>query len=979
MTPAELSDFVRPRVTLDVATDPEIQTLPVLVDFHAKRNSEHLFCLQVERDDRVTSVTFKKLQRAILRCQTWLQEQSTDIHPPKVNADGHREKCAPIAILMESHVGLAIHILACMGIGIPVLLLSARLGAPAVRHLIGETGVKLVLVSPRLQRLAVEAFPATEGRGTNGGEGDGDPVVRLAASYEQLLEEGHAANPTTCVAHPDHYVSEEDRQVIILHSSGTTGLPKPIPCSHRYFLGYATCHDFKSNRVARGLTISTMPFFHVSNFDKIQAPERCIDCAEQGFGLVCVCMSLAVGKTICIPPPSTIPTGSSIASLVQKLGAKALLTVPSILEEIESLPDNRGHKALQELDFVAFGGGLLKQSTGERLLAAGVKLIAQYGATEAGAMTTFFVPEPGYDWRRLRLRSDTLKPLEVRLDPVAMGAVQPSVLRSGANGSSAEQRYAYKLSMKPFGWRERFELQDVIVTQRECSSDSDIGVLDFTLAGRTDDLICLATGEKVRPTMLESLLKQQEGVREAVAFGDQQFELGVIVEPTEVIEADDLEKFKASIWPAIVEAGRQMDAHAGIVSTDTVLVVGPNALPRSDKGSVLRNTVAQKFAAQIAQVYRNREAGVIIAPALDLSSPSSSIRALVSEATKWQTSDSGWLDHDDFFARGMDSLQATQLRRLLAASVRATQNASPVAAGHIVPPDQIIADFVYANPSVSRLVEAVTLKRMGVSRLASEMELIEELVDKHSGTSHRSQKNVVVLTGATGSLGSFVLQRLLEDESVGRIVCLNRSRVGDPIEAQKQAMKARDISVNDDAWAKVEIHQTSTAASLLGLGEAQYERLATETTHVVHIAWPMNFKMGLESFDASFKSLQNLIQLARKAHFYHPGTKPRVLFISSISTVGNYPLLQGESVVPEIPVAEAGWTLGLGYGKAKLVCEKIIERAAQDYSEIETGSIRVGQIAGASNGYWNVSEHFVAICASSQKIGKFPDLRGVSS
>ncbi|MCJ1269495.1 hypothetical protein MMC22_009387 [Lobaria immixta] len=943
--------FIQPKVSLDSTTGLGIRTLPELVDFHGENNPQHLFCLQVKRDNRFEPVSYGRLQHAIVRCQAWLEEQATGLHPPTVVTDGHVKKCAPVAILMESHVGLAVYVLACMGKGIPVVLLSARLSAPAVRHLIRKTGAKLTLVSPRLQPLASEAFPAAEGNGV---------TIRLVAGYEALLEEGEAADagrPAACAAHPNHFVSEEDRQVLILHSSGTSGLPKPIPCSHRYFLGYATCHSFGSDKEAHGLTISTPPFFH-------------------GFGFVSICMSLGIGKTICIPPPSMIPNGASIAALIQDFGAKALLTVPSILEEIESLPRNKGHEILRRLDFVAFGGGVLKGSAGERLESAEVRLISQYGATETGPMTPFFVPAKGYNWRRLRLRSDILGPLQVKLDRVGMDINQPEHLQS-----DSERTYTYKLSMRPFGWQERFELQDLIVTGRECSLDSDIGQLDFSIAGRTDDLICLATGEKVRPTILESLLKQQEGVKDATAFGDQQFELGVIVESAKAIDHDEVESFKASIWPAIEEAGLQMDAHARIMSPAAILIVGPGALPRSDKGTILRNAVAKEFAEEMAGVYRNLEASVD-APPLDLSSPRSSIRALVAENAEWQAPDNDWLDDDDFFARGMDSLQATRLRRFLTASVRATHTVSGFEADHVLPVDKITDDFVYLHPSVSLLVEALMPKRAAANGIIPETDLIEQLVERYTGRGDHAQQQkgaVVVLTGATGSLGSFFLGRLLVDDSVSRIICLNRTGKENPIEAQKHALRSRDISVSDDMWAKVEIRRTSTAAPCLGLEEPEYERLASEVTHVVHIAWPMNFKMGLQSFDASFRSLQNLIQLARKAHFHHHRTKPRVLLISSISTVGNYPSVQGGVLIPEVIVEDPNWTLELGYAKAKLVCEKMIQRATNDYPEVEAGLIRVGQIAGARSGYWNASEHFVAVCASSQKMGKFPDLRGTLS
>ena len=99
--------------------------------------------------------------------------------------------------------------------------------------------------------------------------------------------------------------------------------------------------------------------------------------------------------------------------------------------------------------------------------------------------------------------------------------------------------------------------------------------------------------------------------------------------------------------------------------------------------------------------------------------------------------------------------------------------------------------------------------------------------------------------------------------------------------------------------------------------------------------------MGLQSFDASFRILQNLTQMARKAHFYHHRTKPRVLFISFIATVGNCPSVQGGGVlIPEVIVEDPTWTLKLGYAKAKLLCEEMIQRATDDYPIIEAGLVR---------------------------------------
>ncbi len=261
-----------PNVSLELISEPHIRTLPELVDFHIENNPRHLFCLQAEKEDSESGkefipVSYERLQRAILRCQAWLEGNAPGIHPPIVGNGAITKKCAPVAILMESHVGLAVYVLALMGMGVPVVLLSARLSPLAVRHLVHTTGAKVALVSGRLHPLVAEAFPGSEhDRGEKGQasqDSQHEVVIRLATGHEAFLEEEPVTSAS--VAHPNHYVSEEDRQVLILHSSGTSGLPKPIYCSHRHFLGFARCHNFSSAAEAHGLTISTSPFYHVSH------------------------------------------------------------------------------------------------------------------------------------------------------------------------------------------------------------------------------------------------------------------------------------------------------------------------------------------------------------------------------------------------------------------------------------------------------------------------------------------------------------------------------------------------------------------------------------------------------------------------------------------------------------------------------------------------------------------------------------------
>ena len=89
--------------------------------------------------------------------------------------------------------------------------------------------------------------------------------------------------------------------------------------------------------------------------------------------------------------------------------------------------------------------------------------------------------------------------------------------------------------------------------------------------GRKDDLLVLATGEKVSPHVMEDSLTQNCRIKRAIVFGNGHFEIGVLVEPAQAIECSD-ENFVDSIWPSILDANDKVDQHAVVSSKAAVLV-----------------------------------------------------------------------------------------------------------------------------------------------------------------------------------------------------------------------------------------------------------------------------------------------------------------------------------------------------------------------------------------------------------------------
>ena len=90
------------------------------------------------------------------------------------------------------------------------------------------------------------------------------PTFYHQEPFESFLNYDNAG-PDRPMCLPHHYLTDSDRNVLILHSSGTTGMPKPIYSSHRYLLGFAACHNFVDLAQAQAPNVSTLPLFHVSN------------------------------------------------------------------------------------------------------------------------------------------------------------------------------------------------------------------------------------------------------------------------------------------------------------------------------------------------------------------------------------------------------------------------------------------------------------------------------------------------------------------------------------------------------------------------------------------------------------------------------------------------------------------------------------------------------------------------------------------
>ncbi|KAL9110680.1 MAG: hypothetical protein Q9227_004857 [Pyrenula ochraceoflavens] len=257
------------------------------------------------------------------------------------------------------------------------------------------------------------------------------------------------------------------------------------------------------------------------------------------------------------------------------------------------------------------------------------------------------------------------------------------------------------------------------------------------------------------------------------------------------------------------------------------------------------------------------------------------------------------------------------------------------------------------------------------------------LEDTYSSTGPKSNPKTkcVLVTGATGSLGAHLTAKFALRSDVTRVVCLNRRSRQNPMERQQQSLANKGISLPEEAASKLRVLEADLYKPHLGLSVDDYGLLLSGVTDIVHNAWMMNAKWPIANFEPQLQIMCNLIELARNISVLRqPGTKVTFQFISSIATVGHWPLWTGQKNVPEERMTVDS-VLPTGYGDAKYTCELMLDATLHQYPDrFRAMVVRPGQVAGSStSGYWNSMEHLSFLIKSSQTLNALPAFEGLCS
>ncbi|KAK4191013.1 putative nrps-like enzyme protein [Podospora australis] len=863
------------------------------------------------------SITYAQLANIVNGLAWWLSKNI-----------GSRQEDDEIEVLTyigPNDVRLTALVLAAVKTGYVIFLPSPRNSPEAHRSLLGDLKSKVLITPDPAPPSAVTVMEAVRSA----------PLRHLTIpSLEQQLEK---TSPVYVFDKKFH--SARWKPLFIVHTSGSTGIPKPKIWTHETAAR-------QINMVSAAVPEGTFSIDHFGH------GKRAIVTAPQfhGAGLLQYLMSaIPFGTVIIAPISDAIITAQVLVDTVKAAqGADVAMVVPSVVAELAQDPELLDYCA-QHLKLIVYVGGDLPEAVGN-IVAKKINLRSKFGASEIGIpqqLVPVDLNREG-DWRYLQFHpcigavfehvEDKMYELVIRRDGGKSDDknTQPAFSIRGQEGDEVAE----------YGTKDLFSPHPTVPDA-------------WRWRARADDIIVFLNGEKTNPVSMEQHIVAETAslLRGALVVGSQRLQAALLLEPISTQELSTAEQAELieKVWPSVEEANCVAPAHARVEKSLILVTPASRPLKRAGKGTIQRSASLAEYQLDIEELYARAYADIDDESNVDTTDPKAIAQFIKDSITAISGLENLALSPDSatsFFDQGMDSLQALRLTRALRRG--------------LYRPD-ISLSSIYQNPSVEQLTALITDQTHRSTD--TDADLIAPLIATYRTLIHDIPTPLaradtptngplnVLLTGSTGSLGTFILHSLLSrPERVSRIYCLNRGKDGGR-QTQLKNFQSAGFSTKPLQEKVTFLRANLAQGTFLGLDEATYQLLTERVKVIIHNAWAVNFNLPLSAFQSQFAGLVNLFKLGAVSG-------SRFSFISSVSAV----ILDSspEETVPVHQVGKEETCYANGYARSKYIAENLCHIAAQHFP---VAVLRIGQVAGSvgSGGtwVWNPAEWFPSLVISS--------------
>lgn len=365
----------------------------------------------------------------------------------------------------------------------------------------------------------------------------------------------------------------KNRTFCILHTSGSTGIPKPVKVAYGT-LAANDAHQMIPSLGGRETLMTylqgkryflALPLFHAA----------CINFA--------IVFNVFSGVIPVIPPPK--PITADLANEVFLHGnLDGALMAPALIIDCFN-NDEFCVNMVKHVKFLSYVGGALPAEVGDPV-AKRVKLMAVIGSCETA-----------------------LHPLEMHDDPEDWQYFSFSPFLGHSFEPYGEDGVSELTLVKD----PKYELfQGVFCTfpEKDVFNTSDLfrqhphKANKWAFSARSDDIIAFTTAEKLNPITMEGIISANPYVKSALIGGQGQFQASLLIEPRvypETIEEE--EQLLQKVWPSVLRANQSCPAHGKIMKGFVIFTDKDKPLPRAGKDTVQRQGALKLYEEEFKALY----------------------------------------------------------------------------------------------------------------------------------------------------------------------------------------------------------------------------------------------------------------------------------------------------------------------------------------------------------------------------------------
>lgn len=381
---------------------------------------------------------------------------------------------------------------------------------------------------------------------------------------------------------PDYYPYDKsfdeakDDPILVIHSSGSTGLPRPIQYTHGTFAAHDREHLLPAPADRKKRDIS---FFEFREEARIYVPSAFFHLSGFVFYTFHTIFNTA---TIVIGPPHVPPHVGLIVDIAQQQNLRGIMVPPAIMEQL--LQEPTGMDIYNHLEFVVHGGAPLSPEIGA-LLAPVVNLMEFYGSSETFPLPELFKDPADFHYHEF---NPNLK-FEMQLYDADEGTYEFVLFAKEADRDTVPLCHNYP-------GVEVYHTKDLF-TRHPTKENL------WKYFGRTDDIIVLATGDKVNPVPLELAVQGHPSLSGALLVGNGRNQTALIVEPKQSLEATAREDLLQTLWPYIEQSNASLPGKVRVAQDKIICTAPDRPFARTGKVTIMRGPSEKLYQQELEAIY----------------------------------------------------------------------------------------------------------------------------------------------------------------------------------------------------------------------------------------------------------------------------------------------------------------------------------------------------------------------------------------